>query len=306
MVMNPHMAVLFWCYKEPSLCRDRLEWFRRYNPHTPVFVLFGGNPTDSEVFREALAGLYQDFWAHSGEPPEATLPQAVHCPSGGQAWKWYYGDLLIRDWFRDRGRGLSWDRVFVMQWDMLVLAPLDRVLAGMGAGEALFSGLRPVSEVEQKWTWTSPEKPAFRSDYLDFVRSMATDFDHHEPPLCALAVVMVLPRAFWEAFDTIPQPALGFIEYKLPTCAAAFGIPLNRSIRFSVWWDDLEPLRWHHSLRAVSIDIHPLVIALGRFLPGGPRIFHPYSKPLPKSPAGWLRLLAGRARKDLRAMLARL
>jgi len=301
--MTSRTVVLFWCYKEPAVCRDRLLRLRQYNPDVPVYVLYGGEAPQADGFREALAGLYSDFWVHHGMPPRTPPPRNIHDRGKGLAWKWYYGDLMLRDWFRERGNDLVWDRIFIMQWDMPVLGPLEKLLQGLEPDEVLFSGLRPVSEVEARWTWTSPEHPEYRSVYEAFVRHMAEVHRHHSPPLCCLAVVMVLTRLFFEKFAKIPQPELGFIEYKLPTFADSFGIRLNRRLRFKVWWDDVEPYRWHGTLHAVPVDIKPWVIAMGRFLPGGPRVFHPYPHALPECPLEWLRLVHRSIRKDLRKAL---
>ena len=36
------LAILFWCYKDVRICRDRLQHLRRDNPHSPIYLLFGG------------------------------------------------------------------------------------------------------------------------------------------------------------------------------------------------------------------------------------------------------------------------
>ena len=162
------------------------------------------------------------------ESAPGELPDEVHEPAGGKRWKWYHGDLLLLEWYLRRGVDLEWDTVFVMQWDMLVFAPLQRILPGLRKNEIYFSGLRPVSEIEEQWTWTSAERhPEFRANYLAFISHLENHFGHVAPPLCCLAIIMALPRVFFEKFAQVPQPALGFIEYKLPTYADLFGIRLN-------------------------------------------------------------------------------
>lgn len=109
---------------------------------------------------------------------------------------------------------------------------------------------------------------------------------------------MALPRVFFEKFATVPQPTLGFIEYKLPTYTELFGIRFCQTLDHKVWWDDHEPYSWTHTLNAIPVEIKPITIALSCLLPGGKRIFHPYTRPLPKSAFGWLRLVAGSTYRD--------
>jgi hypothetical protein len=298
---NMRLAVLFWCYKEPEICRQRLRFLRRYNAGLRVYVLFGGEPDHAPEFENALHGLYDDFWVYDADRTPGELPDAVHEPVGGKSWKWYHGDLLLLEWYLRRGESLEWDTVFVMQWDMLVFAPLQHILPGLRSNEIYFSGLRPVSEVEDQWTWTSAERhPQFRAEYLSFIKHLESHFGYTAPPLCCMAIILAMPRVFFEKFAGVPQPALGFIEYKLPTYAELFGIPFHKSIDHEVWWDDHEPYSWTHALSAIPVEIKPITIALGRLLPGGKKIFHPYLRLLPESTLGWLCLVVRTTYRDAR------
>jgi len=37
------LAVLFWFYKEPEICHNRLEILRQHNPTVPIYGLYGGD-----------------------------------------------------------------------------------------------------------------------------------------------------------------------------------------------------------------------------------------------------------------------
>jgi hypothetical protein len=295
------MAVLFWCYKEPEICRERLALLRRYNPGLPVYVLYGGEPHDAPEFEKKLQGLHDDFWIFDMKAAASGVSNAAHEPEGGKRWKWYHGDLLLLEWYLRRGAGLQWDTVFVMQWDMLVFAPLKQIVPGLRRDEIYFSGLRPVAEIEDQWDWTSPAfYPEFRADYLAFLDHLGKDHGYSAAPLACLAIIMVLPRVFFEKFAAIPQPALGFIEYKLPTYARLFEIPFWNKIHHKVWWDGHEPYSWRVTLCAVQVEIKPITMALGRLLPGGCKIFHPYTRQIPDTALGWARLVIGSSYRDLR------
>jgi hypothetical protein len=37
-----NLAILFWFYKEPEICRNRLKLLKVKNPNTQIFGLYGG------------------------------------------------------------------------------------------------------------------------------------------------------------------------------------------------------------------------------------------------------------------------
>ena len=63
------LAVLFWCYKKPELCEDRVRHLRRDNPDAPIYVLFGGDPADAPEFERRLGPMVDDFYVFDEPPP---------------------------------------------------------------------------------------------------------------------------------------------------------------------------------------------------------------------------------------------
>ena len=102
---KPNIAVVFWFYKEPEICINRLKLIKKYNPKIKIFGLFGGNQNEESLYNEKLGGYLDDFYTH---------------PSADSDWKWIHGDLMLLDWYKDRGQKLKWDSVVIVQWDMLV------------------------------------------------------------------------------------------------------------------------------------------------------------------------------------------
>lgn len=45
------LAILFWFYKEPQICKNHLELIRRYNATTPIYGLYGGEPEDADKYK---------------------------------------------------------------------------------------------------------------------------------------------------------------------------------------------------------------------------------------------------------------
>src|SRR5262249_10301124 len=155
--------------------------------------LYGGESQDRRQFERALAGWLDDFWAYPADED--------------RRWKWRNGDLVIADWFSARGAELAWETVVVVQWDMLLLGPLDNVLAGLRQDELLLSGLRPVSEVERWWFWVRGKE---RREYRRFLEHVGGRYGYAGTPHCGLFVVVCLPRAFLERYASIDERELGF------------------------------------------------------------------------------------------------
>ncbi len=289
------LAVLFWCYKAPELCADRLRHLRGEDPDVAIYVLYGGDPTEAGVFRDALDPYADDFYAFEDAPPPGAEELDVLF-RGGAHWKYYYGDLLIAAWFRDRGSALEWDSITVVQWDMLVFGRIAEVFRCLRPDEALFSGLRPISEVEDAWAWTSPAQPRERAQYTGFLDHVREWYDYADEPLGYVAVVTCLPRSFLVRFCEIERPELGFLEYRLPIYAQIFGTRLCTEHPFRPWWGAVEPYDPDHTLRARPVEISALTIWRELQDPDGARVFHPYWRRTPKGLVGWARAFAGSLR----------
>jgi adenine-specific DNA methylase len=136
------LAILFWFYKEPQVCKNHLELLRRYNPTVPIYGLYGDELGEVHTYKSVLSKYLDDFYAFTQDK--------------SSSWKWHLGDLLITDWYLERGQHLTWDTIFVVQWDMLVFGPVNELFSMLKEDQILLSGLRPIKEVEKIWSWTSP------------------------------------------------------------------------------------------------------------------------------------------------------
>jgi hypothetical protein len=258
------LGVLFWFYRDVALCENRLRLIRRRNPGVPVFGLYGGPAAASAVFESRLHALLDDFWSY---------------PDDAEArWKWRNGDLVLTRWFAERGEQLEWDHVFVAQWDMVVTARLSQWLPAFDGEEMLVSGVRPVSEVESWWRWTRWEET--RAEYDALLARVTEHYGPVDEPMCCQFIGLVVPRRFFACYRDIEDPELGFLEYKVPIYAQAFGIRLVPDAWFRPWWPEepvTGPVRrrdqlmhaWGSSVRLPSMMAEAL-------RPGGRRAFHPY------------------------------
>jgi len=292
------LAILFWCYKDPRLCQDRLRLLRRDNPRALIYVLYGGDPAQAPSFRAVLERFVDDFYVFD-DPPPSGADDLVSRFRGGVHWKYVFGDLLLAAWHRDRGVHLEWDTVVVVQWDMLVYGPIERVFACLQPDQVLFSGLRPVREVEEHWAWVAPSQRAARATYLEFLAHVRERHGFAADPLCYVAIVTCLSRAFLERFAAIERPELGFLEYRLPIYAQIFGTPICTDHPFRPWWGAIEPYSRWSTLRARPVEISPATILVNLLRRDGARVFHPYWRRAPAGVVGWAAAFGGALRRAL-------
>jgi len=278
------LAILFWCYKNADLCEDRVKNLRKLNPETSIYVLFGGEPSNSKKFELTLKPYIDDFFTFDETPPPSADDVQFR---EGAYWKYYFGDLLISSWYRNCGARLGWDTIIIVQWDMLILGSISEIFSTLQEDQILLSGLRPVGEVEDKWVWVAPSELQNRRIYLDFLAFVKDRYAYSQEPLGFVAIVMGLPRTFLEKFSHIQRPELGFMEYRVPIYAQIFGTPFCTDHRFTPWWGAVEPYKKNSTLRARPWPISKLTILRNLFNPKGSRVFHPYFGPTPSGLLGW-------------------
>lgn len=266
--MIPGLAILFWFYKDLSLCQNRLQWLRQKNPRCPIYGLYGGDGNDREQFAQGLSSYLEDFYSFD-------QPQTSH-------WKWLNGDLMINQWYRDRGQFLPWETVVVIQWDMVILAPLSQVFPQLKPGHLLLSFYRPIAEIAHHWEWV--KKQPHRDRYQEFLSILQQRYGYAHSPMCAIFIVVALPRIFLEAYSQVADPELGFIEYRVPIYSQIFGIGVDayHPPRVNV------PAKLQRVLTAANPPVRLGTILCHWLLPGGARVFHPYNGLIPLGWRQWL------------------
>ncbi len=257
------LDILFWFYKDFEICRERLEQLRGLNKDIKIFALYGGALEEEQGARNSLADIVDDFYYF----PHEKAPD----------WKWKHGDQLIVDWFSSRGKDLDWETIFVLQWDMLVLSPLEEIFSDLEPGQIVLSGYRPISEIVEWWPWA---KPPLSSDLDKFKAYLKVELGYQEDLYACLFVIACLPRDFLYNYSELSNPEIGFLEYKLPTMANYFKTPVFSSTQTTPWWAS-DPLtadapESEKVINAVGIEISESVIFSELEKQNGKRIFHPF------------------------------
>lgn len=254
------LAILFWFYKSPVVCENHLRLLRKYNRDIKIYGLYGGERKKMDLYKKRFGKYLNNFYC---SPPRSTH------------WKWIHGDLMIRDWYKKCGRRLDWDSVVVIQWDMLVFESIKKLFSGIKEGEIFFSGLRKLdSTLEERWTWTKPKKG--RWNYLKFKRHIKSNYGYGKRTLpCCLFIMEIFPRTFLNKYLAVKNPGVGMLEYKVPTYAEIFRIPVYKK-DMGVWWCDESSQG--RALTACCNEINTGFIKSELKKKNGWRAFHPYFK----------------------------
>lgn len=256
------LAILFWFYKEPDICENRLRLLKKYNSDLKIYGLFGGEQGEADSYRERLGGYLDDFFVSPSTDPD---------------WKWIHGDLMILEWFALRGGGLEWDSIAVVQWDMLVFDSLSDMFANMKLGEILLSGYRELDEeIERRWSWTK-EGGDDRPNYISFKEHVKREYGYGGVLPCCLFIFEIFPRIFFEKYLAVTDRVTGMLEYKVPTYARIFEIPVYER-DLGIWWFSSAEQGAVRPMNAREIEIPKKTIQCELQKINGYRIFHPYFK----------------------------
>jgi len=257
------LAILFWFYKEPNVCENRLQLLRRYNPTLKIFGLFGGQASEISTYQSQLGTYLDDFYAS---------PFGDHKTQYNLPWKWVNGDLMLLDWYNARGKKLIWDSSVVIQWDNIVFDSLLDQFPGIKKDEIYFFGLTEIdSFMEKSWGWISGARLPEYSEFLKYVKEQ---YGYHDKPLVCFFALEVFPKIFFEHYLMVDNRELGAIEYRVPTYAKIFGVPfyerdLGQDIGIGMNMNG--PIRYQQAVNESFIKDELLK-------KNGWRIFHPYSK----------------------------
>ncbi len=261
------LAILFWFYKEPEVSKNHLELLKRLNPNTPIYGLFGGEPSSESKYKKLLTPYLDDFYSTNMESGNAKYK----VPSNK---KWISGEMMLLEWYQHRGYKLKWDSIAIVQWDLLILEPLSKLFKGIKPGQVYISGTQDYTLVhEKKWWWTMKGKK-HRKDFLEFLEYLKKEYSFTANPLVCLFIFQIFPRIFWQKFALVKNPQLGMLEYKMPTYAKIFKIPFFHKDLGVHWFENKK----EKPMNADNSFINKSYIQKELKKKNGWRVFHPFIK----------------------------
>ena len=229
---------------------------RALNPDVPLCGLFGGEAGYRQAaFRlagKSFLGLDSFYWS----------------PRPGR-WNWKHGDLALAAWYREVGHRLQFDVAHVVEWDLVLLEPLERLYAAVPAGAVGLTALTPVAEVQDDWAWL--QHPDDRQAWGRLLAYARTTWGYDQVPYACIGSGACFPRAFLARYAELDPPELCHDELRLPLFAQVLGFPIVDT-GFRCRWRDRDEDRFFN---CQSLEIEPSTIMAELAKEDGHRAFHP-------------------------------
>ena len=230
---------------------------RALNPNVPIYGLFGGSRRVPGPVLRRFVGL-----------------DGVHVSSAPARWNWQHSDLAIAAWFRDVGHHHQFDVLHVVEWDLLLLAPLASMYASVPEGSVGLTALTPISELDEKWTWL--RRDPNRREWEALLARARSEWGYDGTPYGCVAGGTCFPRPFLEAYASIDPPVLCNDELRLPLFAQILGFPLADTQLRGPWRGEREHPLFH--FQAADVPLETIKAELAN--PDGWRAFHPVRRRL--------------------------
>jgi hypothetical protein len=239
-------ALLYVFYGSPSTCANRLRIYRDLNPSLRLF----GICTDAENkarYRKTQEVL-DDLWFLEGREPK---------------WCWHNLDKVVCKWFLERGTKLDFSRILVVDWDVLLLEPVDKWLAQTGPGEVKFIEVAENSRPEENH-WTSLE------EFEDYKRLCEKSNFQRLGLFNGILFAYTCHKEAFQRFASAVWESPGYCEYRLPSIIYNTGLDISNLNK---------PPNWYQFANVNGISIAKSVIQQENGLAGGFQLFHPVYEP---------------------------
>jgi hypothetical protein len=246
-------VVLFHFHTAYDLCRARLSLLKRLNPGASLFGLFGGDPAACPSPRE-LPGL-----EHVDTDP-------AHSP----AWFKKNTDLAVAGWFQRIGRDIRFNRVYVVQWDLLFFVSLAEAYPALPDDAIALTGLVRLRQIAPVWDWVTKEPLATHSRQL--LEIGRQQFGYAGEPYACIGPGYSLSRVFLERFSGLNlEDETGHDELRLPMFAEILGVPICDTGFYPRWRDPAVEAVFN----ADAQEVDPALVASALDDANGRRVFHP-------------------------------
>ena len=182
--------ILFRFHDHPKICTQRINHLKNLNPDIEIYGL--GENIDS------LNKLF-----------DAGLEHNYVISNKSSRWKWKNGDLALRKWYNNIGREIEFDRLYLVEWDMVYTAPMEEVYRNIPRNGIGIPGLEPVQSTDRTWV-------NGRYEEINYLRQTATSrFSQTIDELkVGLFPGVVVPNGFLEAYCSAEIPEVGNDEIR--------------------------------------------------------------------------------------------
>lgn len=211
--MSEHPHILFRFHRDYEICRQNLALFKAFNPDCSVHGLYGGHDA-LEALPTELTELFTSCWK---------------IPLDDPLYKWKNGDLCVRWWYKEQGHRFSFDHVILLEWDLLMAAPLATVfpLLEPDTNYATIFGDYAFAQ-EIKWHWLVGEAWECQQILKNISETIGRQVDLTQLQYGIMAAA-TFSWSFLEAYSAIPVASYSNDELRFSIYSEALGFPLRNT-----------------------------------------------------------------------------
>jgi hypothetical protein len=125
--------VVITAYRSPRLCQGRVQLLQRLNPRVKVVCIYTGPTAKAHTFQRVFDVCHYHYIL----------------PTQDTRKNWGNLDQAYARWWLEQGSGLHANRLLFVDWDVLLLEPVDRLLNQFRAGSAHFCRVFPVIDLSK-------------------------------------------------------------------------------------------------------------------------------------------------------------
>jgi hypothetical protein len=228
--------ILFRYHDCGDIVKGRVSLLRRLNPGVAIHGIFGGRTWNPETGR---------------------LFDTSYCLKldGFSAWKNL--DLAVLEWYLNLGRELKYTHAYVVEWDLVFVRGLTSVMPVPAPGESLLTGLTEVTEIADRWFWTT-ERNRRSAIYWRVLKRFAQEgYSFTGPYHACLGPATVLSRQFFEAYERLALPPWCHDELRLPLIHALGGLAVDDNGLYPRSWFSAESSERDRYFNTVRREVTP-------------------------------------------------
>lgn len=243
-------AILFRFHKNTEICASRIKLLKEMNPETAIYGLGEEIENSEKLFEAGMEDLHV-------------------IEDKGSEWKWKNGDLAIKNWFENVGNEKEFDILHVIEWDLLLTEPLDKLYSHVEEDQVALTGLKPIEEAkEYGWKWVNDK---YEESWIELRNKVEEDLNFSKESKGCILPAAALPRSFLEDYSDFNIPELCNDEVRVPLYAEALGYELIDTGFFGEWGSD----QVYQYFNALGQEIEEEKIRKQLNQEDGRRAFHP-------------------------------
>ena len=242
-------ALLYIFYGSPATCANRLRIFRELNPDLKIFGICTAGISQKSKFK-VVEDQCDHLW---------------YLPDHDSKWCWYNLDKVACMWFEDAGVYLDFEKILVVDWDLLLLEPVKNWLDQVGDNEVKIIDVWENKNPRENY-WTSDRYP----EYNLFKDKLFSENSNGYVLLNAFLFAYACKKSSFAKFAPQVISLPGYCEFRLPTVMASCGLTVTNFNR---------PKNWGEFSTVSGLSIPRRVIKKELSNHKGFRMFHPVYEP---------------------------